>query len=96
MVFTKAFEKCHEEIYIQYRTAGKLFNLRRPSAKSAVSQTMLRELLYADDWDIVAHSEEDMQHIMDVFSEACTALGLTFSLKKDRCDVSTSSRHFLC
>ena len=45
---------------------------------------LIRELLYADDADFVAHSEEEMQFIMDRFSASCTAFGLTISIKKTK------------
>ena len=44
--------------------------------------SLVRELLYADDADLVAHTEEDLQSIINTFSNACTAFGLTISLKK--------------
>ena len=45
---------------------------------------MIRELLYADDADFLAHTEVDIQHIMDRFSASCTAFGLTISLTKTK------------
>ena len=77
-----AFQDCDRAVYIRFRTTGKVFNLRRFSAKSKTFQALVREFLYADDADLVAHSEEDMQVIMDHLSTACTAFGLTISLKK--------------
>ena len=56
----------------------------RLNAKSRTFQTLVRELLYADDADFVAHTEEDMQRIMDLFSDACDAFGLTISLEKTK------------
>ena len=77
-----AFKDCDVGVYIRFRTSGKVFNLRRFNSKSKTFQALVRELLYADDADLVAHTEEDMQMIMDKLSSACTAFGLTISLKK--------------
>ena len=77
-----AFKDCDLGVSLRFRTSGKLFNLRRLDAKSKVFQAIIRELLYADDADLVAHSEEDMQLIMTLLSSACKAFGLTISLKK--------------
>lgn len=77
-----AFGNCDIGISLRFRTSGKLFNLRRLDAKSKTFQTIIRELLYADDADLVAHSQEDIQRIMNLFSSACKAFGLTISLKK--------------
>ena len=38
--------------------------------------------MYADDCDFIAHSVQDMQHLMDNFTKARAAVGLTISLKK--------------
>ena len=43
---------------------------------------MIRELLYADDADFLAHTEAGIQHIMDRFLSSFTAFGLTLSLTK--------------
>ena len=43
-------------IYLKYRTDGGIFNLRRLRAKTKVAQTLISELLFADDCAIMAHS----------------------------------------
>ena len=45
---------------------------------------LVRELHYADDADFVSHSERDMQDIINCFSTACDAFGLTTSIKKTK------------
>ena len=51
-----------------FRTSGKVFNLRRFNAKSKVFHDLIRELLYSDDADFLAHTENDTQVIVDNFS----------------------------
>ena len=84
VLLTYAFGDCDKGVYLRFRTSGKVFNLRRFNTKSKNFQSLIRELLYADDADFVAHTEEDMQEIMDLFSSACTAFGLTISIKKTK------------
>ena len=79
-----AFHDCDVGVYIRFRSTGMVFDLRRFSAKSKTFQSLIRELLYADDADLVAHSEEDMQKVMDLLSAACIAFGLTISLTKTK------------
>ena len=69
-------------VYIRYRTTNKLFELKRFKYKSKCTIKAIRDLLYADDCDLVSHTEEDMQKILDLFSKACSDLGLTISLEK--------------
>ena len=78
------FHDCDEAVYIRFRTTGKVFNLRRFQAKSLTHESVVRELLYADDADLVTHSPEGLQVVMDRFSNACTAFGLTISTDKTK------------
>ena len=84
VLLSYAFQDCDNGILLKFRTTGKVFNLRRFNAKTKTFETLVRELLYADDADFLAHSEEDMQYIMDRFSHACTVFGLRISLKKTK------------
>ena len=43
---------------------------------------LMRELLFADDSALVAHSAEEMQNIVDVFSNASKKFGLKINIKK--------------
>ena len=69
-------------MYIQFRTDGKLFNLRRLQAKTKVFEATLREFLFADDCTLGAHSQKDMQYITEHFAAACRRFELTISLGK--------------
>ena len=42
----------------------------------------VRDLLFADDPAITTHTQEDLQRLLDLFSEACRQFGLTISLAK--------------
>ena len=42
----------------------------------------MRELLFADDSALVAHSAEEMQKIVDAFSDASKKFGLKINIKK--------------
>ena len=42
----------------------------------------VRDLLFADDVAITTHTQEDLQRLLDRFSEACRHFGLTISLAK--------------
>ena len=42
----------------------------------------MRELLFADDSALVAHSAEEMQKIVDAFSDASTKFGMKINYKK--------------
>ena len=84
VLLSYAFEDYDKGVPLRFRTTGKVFNLRRFNAKSKTFEALFRELLYADDADFLAHSEEDMQYIMDRFSHACTVFGLKISMTKTK------------
>ena len=45
----------------------------------------MRELLFADDSALVAHSAEEMQKIVDAFSNVSKKFGLKINIKKPKC-----------
>ena len=69
-VLTYDFHDCNIGIKLRFRTRGN------------INQVLIRELLYADDADFIAHTDKDMQTLMDRLSEVSTAFGLTISLKR--------------
>ena len=82
MMLLSAFKDSDPGIPITYRTDGGIFNIQRLKAKTKVTRALIRELLYADDCAIVAHSEKDLQSLTDSLSEATKRFGLTISIKK--------------
>ena len=54
LVFLVAFYENSDGIYSRYRTSGSVFNVRRLFSQRKVSSSLVRELLYADDCNIVA------------------------------------------
>lgn len=84
MMLQQATEDLGNEdgIYIKYRTDGNLFNLRRLQAHTKTSEQPVRELLFADDAALVAHTETALQHATSCFAEAAQLFGLEVSLKK--------------
>ena len=89
VVLGLAFKDCKHGVYIRYKYDGKKSKLLELSGKRFgsnvnVMSSLLRDLLYADDCDIVTHAEEDMQIIMDCFDRACAAFGLQISVDKTK------------
>ena len=84
VILSYAFHDCDIGVFIRFRTSGKVFNLRRFNTKSKTFQSLVQELLFADDADLVAQTEEDLQLAMDIFSRPCLAFGLTINLKKTK------------
>ena len=77
-----AFDQSEDGVYIHTRSDGGLFNLARLRAKTKVRKVLLREMLFADDAALAAHSEEALQRLIDRFAHACDEFGLTISLRK--------------
>ena len=75
----------HQGVSVQYRIDGKFYNIRRFMAKTKTSITKFRELLYADDCALVAHSAEEIQHIVSCFNNAAVRFGLQINIKKTEC-----------
>ena len=71
-----------EGIYLCTRSDGRLFNLARLRAKTKVRKVLIRDMLFTDDAAVATHTQEELQSLMDCFSQACKDFGLTISLKK--------------
>ena len=66
----------------QIRWRGKLFNLGRLRAKTKVREALITDMLFVDDAAVTTHAQQELQALMDRFSQACKDFGLTISLQK--------------
>ncbi|XP_067835655.1 uncharacterized protein [Heptranchias perlo] len=71
-------------VELTYRTSGKLFNLRCLQARTKTTPTSVIELQYADDASVCAHSEAELQTIVDTFTEACERMGPRLNIQKTK------------
>jgi len=77
-----AFSESKEGIYLHTRRDDSLFNLARLQAKTKVRKVLVREMLFADNVIITAHTEITLQELINCFAHACSQFGLTISIKK--------------
>ena len=85
LLLSYAFDSSSDGIYLHTRSDGKLFNLARLRAKKKVTDVYVyvREMLFADDAALTAHSGEALQRLVNRFAHACREFGLTISLKEN-------------
>ena len=77
----ESFRDMGDGVYKQSRQSADLFNVAHISAKTKTTRLLTRELLFADDSALVAHSAEEMQKIVDAFSNASNKFGLKINIK---------------
>ena len=82
MMLLSAFKDSDPGTQIKYRTDGDIFNTQRQKAKIKVIKSLVRNLLYADDCAMVAHSEDGLQRLRDSLSAATKHFGFTKSIEK--------------
>ena len=71
-----AFRDMGDGVYIHSRQSADLFN----RAKTKTIRILMRELLFANGSALVAHSAEEMQKIVDAFSDASKKFGLKINI----------------
>ena len=75
-------QEIQEGVYIRTRSDGGLYNLARLKAKTKTTKMLIRELLFADDTALVAHKPDQIQRMLDSFSEASRKVGLQINIDK--------------
>ena len=80
----EAFRDMGDGVYLQSRQSADLFNVAHFRAKTKTIMILMRELLFADDSALVAHSAEEMQKNRGCFSNASKKFGLMINIKKTK------------
>ena len=79
-----AFKDLDEGIYVRYRSTGSVFNLCRLRQNTEVFLAVIRDLLYADDCDLISHTERGLQLLVDCFVAACDIFGFSINIPKTK------------
>ncbi len=82
LLLRHAFSQSKDGVFIHTRSDGNLFNLARLRAKTKVRRVLIREMMFADDAALTAHTDEALQRLISSFACASDEFGLTISLKK--------------
>lgn len=69
-------------IKLAFRLDGSMFDVSRLKRLTKLKYVNIAELLFADDAELLAHSAEDLQRMIDVFVEVTDAFGQEVSIKK--------------
>jgi len=77
-----AIKDCDLGIPIQSPADGSIFNLRWLQVRKNTIPALARDLIYADDCALLAHTLHDAQQVFDRFWTTVAHFGLTVSLKK--------------
>ena len=85
-VIRNGFQGNDEGVYLKARYDGRLFKISRLRSKIRVKESIVRELLFADDAALVAHSGESLQTLLDRFAQSCRSFGLEIRLKENSDD----------
>ena len=70
LLLKHAFDKTTEGMYLRTRSEDRLFNLARLRAKTKLREVLIRDMLFADDAAVVAHAQEELQWLVDCFSQS--------------------------
>lgn len=71
LLLKHAFRTSMEGVYLHTRSDGQLFNLARLRVKTKLCEALIRDMFFTDDTTVTSHTEQQFQHLMDRFSQAC-------------------------
>ena len=78
----EALRAMGDGIYTKSRHNADLFTVAHFRAKIRNTNILVRELLFADDSALIAHSAEEIQKIVDAFANASSKFGLKINIQK--------------
>ena len=81
-VVDDAFRDSSEGVSIQTRPGPHLFDTSKFKAKTKTKLITVRELMFADDTALVAHTYEDIQRITTAFARSASSFGLQINMTK--------------
>ena len=73
--------RTHVRTYVRMHARTRAHTHTRQT-QTKVRNVLIRDMLFADDAAVASHTQEELQSLMDCFSQACKDFGLTISLKK--------------
>ena len=82
VVLLKLSREIESGVHITTRSDGRLFNLARLKAKTKTRRELVTELLFADDTALVAHDQDQIQRMVNVFAETAGKMGLQINTQK--------------
>ena len=81
LLLRHTFGTASEGICLRTRSDSRLLNLGHLRAKTKVREALIRGMLFADNAAVMTHTQQELQALIDCFSQACKDFGLTISLK---------------
>ena len=76
------FDQSDPSLHFEYRVDGRLLNSKRFGAKTRLTESSLRTLLFADDCVLLANSRDDLQRLATAFATTANQFGLCVNTKK--------------
>ena len=83
--FLSSFQGHPGGVYIQTRKEADLFNVAHVKSKTRTATKLVRDLFFADDSALVAHSPDSIQALVDRFASAARQFSLHINIKKTEC-----------
>ena len=83
VILKHTFDASMEGVFLHTRSDGKLFYLSWLRTKTKVHKTIIRDLLFANDVALASCPGQQLQKLVDKFSQASKDFGMTISIKKN-------------
>ena len=84
LLLRHAFGTASEGICLRNRSDGRLFNLGRLRAKTKVRKALIRDMLFVDDAAVTTHTQQELQALMDRFSQGLQGFRTNHQSEEDK------------
>ncbi|KYO46894.1 hypothetical protein Y1Q_0014471 [Alligator mississippiensis] len=75
------FENNHSGVLTELRMDSSFFNIRRFQSKRHVTQLTMQDLLFANGAEFISNSPDELQIVMNKFSDVYIKFGMTISIR---------------
>lgn len=93
LLLKHAFGNSTEGVCMQTRSNGRLYSIARLRAKAKECESIIRNISLTNYTAVTSHTEQNLQSLMERFSQACKEFALTSAWRRPTCWAKMWTHH---